>query len=78
LKHEENSLGPTKNFEPACNTSSDDDSEDEDGSRDGDDSWPVDSKDDLQEQASEYKAWTQRLHSLEHFQQETNTGVAGC
>jgi len=47
LKHEENSLGPTKNFEPACNTSSDDDSEDEEDSRDGDNSWTTDFAQDM-------------------------------
>jgi hypothetical protein len=69
LRHEEKSLEPTKNFEAACNTSSDDDSEDEEGSRDGDDSWPVDSDNDLQDQVSEWEAWAQSIENLEHFKQ---------
>jgi hypothetical protein len=47
LRHEENLLEPTKKFEPAYNTSSNDDSEDEDGSRDGDDSWTTDFAQDM-------------------------------
>jgi hypothetical protein len=75
LRHEKNSIEPTKNTEPACNTSSDDESEDEDVIGYGDDSWPVESEDDLQEQASEWEAWTQRLENLEHFQQGKATNL---
>jgi hypothetical protein len=75
LRHEKNSIEPTKNTEPTCNTSSDDESEDEDGSRDGDDSWPVESEDDLEEQASEWEAWVQRLENLKHFQQGETTNL---
>jgi hypothetical protein len=52
LRHEKNSIQFTENVKPTCNISSDNESEDEDGSRDGDDSWPVESQDD-HEQATE-------------------------
>ena len=54
--HAKESTQPTKNYEPTCNISSDDESKDEDGSRDGDDSWPVESEDDLQEQSAEWES----------------------
>jgi hypothetical protein len=60
LRHEIETIQPTNIVEPTCNISSDDDSEDEDGVRDGEDSWP-DTQDDLAEQAAEWEAWA---HSL--------------
>ena len=61
LRHEKDAIQPTNIVEPTCNISSDDDSEDEDGVRDGDDSWPDTHEDDLAEQAAEWEAWA---HSL--------------
>ena len=46
LRHEKDAIQPTDNVEPTCNISSDK-SEDENGSRDGDDSWLVTYEDDL-------------------------------
>ena len=52
-RHEKDATQHTKIDEPMCNISSDDDSEDEDGCRDGDDSWQIAHGDDLHEQAQE-------------------------
>ena len=61
LRHENNAIEPTENVEPTCNISSDDESEDENGSRDGDDGWLLDDEDDLHDQAAEWEAWVQSL-----------------
>ena len=61
--HANESLQPKQNFEPTCNISSDNESEDEDGSRDGDESWPVESEDDIEEQSYEWDSWAQTLLS---------------
>ena len=58
-RHEKDATQHTKIDEPMCNISSDDDSEDEDGCRDGDDSWQIAHGDDLHEQAQEWEAWEQ-------------------
>ena len=47
LRHEKYSIQPTKYYPPMCNISSDDELEDDDGSGDGNDSWPIESQDDL-------------------------------
>ena len=59
LRHDKNSIQPTENVEPMCNIISDDELEDEDGNRDGDDSWLVETEDDLHEQVTEWEAWAQ-------------------
>ena len=61
LRHEEDAIQETNIVEPTCNSSSDNDSEDEDGVRDGEDSWPDTYEDDLAEQATE---WEALAHSL--------------
>lgn len=63
LRHEKISIQSTENVKPPCNISNDDESKDEDGSRDGDDNWPIESQDDLHEQAPEWEAWAQGLVS---------------
>ena len=61
LRHEKDAIQPTKIDEPMCNISSDDDSEDEDGCKDGDDNWHKAHGDDLHDQAAEWKAWEESI-----------------
>lgn len=63
LRHEKYSIQPTKNYPPTCNISSDDESEDDDSNRDENDSWHIESQDDLHEQATEWEVWEQVLVS---------------
>jgi hypothetical protein len=75
LRHENNSIQPTKNVEATCNISSDDESEDEEGIRDGDDCWPCESPDDIHEQATEWAGWAERLENVDDLQQQNATNL---
>jgi hypothetical protein len=75
LRHENNSIQPMKNVEATCNISSDDESEDEEGIRDGEDCWSCESPDDIHEQASEWAGWAERLENHNDLQQQNGTNL---